>query len=116
MLHVFNEINCRKLSMYEVNVFKNFFNNWMFQAIFWGTFVIQILIVEFGGEFISCSKLSIGIHLVCIGLGISGLVFGIMVRLVVSMCRNKELKGSSEKNQDDDGTKFLDDNLENYFN
>ena len=32
-LQVFNEINARKLAPYEYNVFKGFFNNWLFISI-----------------------------------------------------------------------------------
>ena len=112
MLQIFNEINCRKISMFEMNVFKDFFNNWMFQAIFWGTFAMQIIIVEFGGKLLNCSKLSFGVHLVCIGVGISGLVFGVLVRVFVRMYRMKDFKTSCKKERYDDRTKLLDENIE----
>jgi Ca2+ transporting ATPase len=50
LLQVFNEINSRKLKSEEINVFKNFFNNPLFLVILILTLVIQISVVEFGGE------------------------------------------------------------------
>jgi Ca2+ transporting ATPase len=43
------EINCRKIRSSELNVFKNFFNNWIFISIFTACIVIQVLMIYFGG-------------------------------------------------------------------
>jgi len=48
-MQCFNEINSRKLGEYEYNVFKGFFNNWLFVIIILATVGVQILIVEIGG-------------------------------------------------------------------
>jgi Ca2+-transporting ATPase len=48
-MHLFNEINCRKVSPTEYNVFKNFFNNWMFLAVVAGTIALQYFFVQYCG-------------------------------------------------------------------
>lgn len=83
-MQVFNEINCRKLKASELNVFKGFFNNWIFLFIVFATIIVQILLVQFGGEPVRCAPLTLTQHLICIGIGIGGLFFGILVRLVPS--------------------------------
>lgn len=102
MLQLFNEINCRKIHMIEVNVFKDFFNNWMFQFIFGVTFVVQVVFVQFGGEFMGCAGLNFWQHLVCIGLGSCALVFGIAVRYFVVLYRTRHFKEAKRKERYDD--------------
>jgi magnesium-transporting ATPase (P-type) len=48
-MQVFNEINARKLGENEYNVFKGFFNNFMFIFILVITIVVQIFLVQHGG-------------------------------------------------------------------
>lgn len=43
-MQIFNQINSRKLGD-DLNVFANFFNNFIFLAIIVFTFVVQILLV-----------------------------------------------------------------------
>jgi magnesium-transporting ATPase (P-type) len=98
MFQLFNEINCRKVQMNEVNVFKNFFNNWMFHFIFILTFIVQIVFVQFGGEFMGCSGLNFWQHLTCIGIGACALVFEVCVRFTVSNYRAQRDK-KNRKNE-----------------
>jgi magnesium-transporting ATPase (P-type) len=81
-LQVFNEVNCRKLKSTELNVFKGFFNNPLFLLILVGTIIVQVLIVEFGGEAMMVSNLSFTQHLVCLLIGSGALVNGLVVRLI----------------------------------
>ena len=81
-LQVFNEINCRKVRSNEFNVFKNFFNNYLFIFIVGLTVVVQIFLVSFGGEALRLSPLSWDQHLYCILIGVGGIVFGLLVRLL----------------------------------
>lgn len=81
-LQVFNEINCRKLSSKEYNVFKGFFNNLLFLLILLFTIVVQVLLVEFGGEIFACSGLNWKHHLICLGIGVGGLIWNLIVRLI----------------------------------
>ena len=57
-MQVFNEINCRKIQASDFNVFANFFNNPMFFFIMLVTIVVQILLVQYGGEAVKCTPLT----------------------------------------------------------
>ena len=48
-MQLFNQINARKLGANDYNVFAGFFNNWMFLMICVLTFIIQTLMVQYGG-------------------------------------------------------------------
>lgn len=48
-MQVFNEINSRKLAVNEFNMFKGFFNNFLFLGIIIATIIIQIFLVQYGG-------------------------------------------------------------------
>uniref|UniRef100_A0A8B9JLL6 Calcium-transporting ATPase n=1 Tax=Astyanax mexicanus TaxID=7994 RepID=A0A8B9JLL6_ASTMX len=75
MMQLFNEINARKIHG-ERNVFDGIFNNMIFCSIVFGTFVIQIVIVQFGGKPFSCVGLSIEQWLWCVFLGFGCLLWG----------------------------------------
>ncbi|TRY66349.1 hypothetical protein DNTS_024338, partial [Danionella cerebrum] len=75
MMQLFNEINARKIHG-ERNVFEGIFNNVIFCTIVFGTFVIQIVIVQFGGKPFSCVGLTIEHWLWCIFLGFGCLLWG----------------------------------------
>ena len=82
MMQVFNEINCRKLKSSELNVFSGFFNNWMFIFIVAITVVAQIAIVQYGGLIFQTTPLTLHQHLFALAVGLGGLIFGILFRLV----------------------------------
>uniref|UniRef100_A0A7N5ZTH3 Calcium-transporting ATPase n=1 Tax=Anabas testudineus TaxID=64144 RepID=A0A7N5ZTH3_ANATE len=75
MMQLFNEINARKIHG-ERNVFDGIFNNPIFCSIVFGTFIIQIVIVQFGGKPFSCVSLSIDQWLWCTFLGFGSLLWG----------------------------------------
>ena len=81
-MQIFNEINCRKLLSSEFNVFKGIFSNWLFIFIEFITIIVQILIVQFGGEFVRTSPLSWQQHLICFGIASCTLVFGFFIKLI----------------------------------
>ena len=58
LMQVFNEINARKLGEREFNVFKGFFNNWLFQFVIVLTLIVQVVLVEFGGRPVRCTTLT----------------------------------------------------------
>jgi P-type Ca2+ transporter type 2B len=89
MLQLFNEINCRKIALSEINVFKGFFINWIFIGILIITFCVQFVMIEFGGRPLKCTPLEPKYHILCIGLGALGLVYGIFVRSAVTLYRKK---------------------------
>ncbi|KAK3564632.1 hypothetical protein QTP86_024257 [Hemibagrus guttatus] len=78
MMQLFNEFNARKIHG-ERNVFDGIFNNLIFCSIVFGTFVIQIVIVQFGGKPFSCIGLSIEQWLWCVFLGFGCLIWGQLI-------------------------------------
>ncbi|XP_063052297.1 plasma membrane calcium-transporting ATPase 4 [Engraulis encrasicolus] len=81
MMQIFNEINARKIHG-ERNVFEGIFNNAIFCTIVFGTFVIQIVIVQFGGKPFSCVGLSIEQWLWCVFLGFGSLLWGQLISTI----------------------------------
>ncbi|XP_023415234.1 plasma membrane calcium-transporting ATPase 1 isoform X2 [Loxodonta africana] len=81
LMQLFNEINARKIHG-ERNVFEGIFNNAIFCAIVLGTFVVQIIIVQFGGKPFSCSELSIEQWLWSIFLGMGTLLWGQLISTI----------------------------------
>jgi magnesium-transporting ATPase (P-type) len=79
-MQVFNEINCRKLKASEFNVFKGFCNNSLFLLISITTIIAQILIVQFGGALLRCSRLTVIEHLYCVGIGMGSLVWILLLK------------------------------------
>ncbi|XP_064174875.1 plasma membrane calcium-transporting ATPase 1-like isoform X4 [Anguilla rostrata] len=75
MMQLFNEINARKIHG-ERNVFEGIFNNLIFCSIVFGTFIIQIVIVQFGGKPFSCVGLTVDQWLWCVFLGMGCLLWG----------------------------------------
>ncbi|XP_051975929.1 plasma membrane calcium-transporting ATPase 1b isoform X2 [Xyrauchen texanus] len=81
MMQLFNEINARKIHG-ERNVFEGIFNNLVFCTIVFGTFVIQFLIVQFGGKPFSCVSLKVDQWLWCVFLGFGCLLWGQFVTTI----------------------------------
>uniref|UniRef100_A0A671MU52 Calcium-transporting ATPase n=1 Tax=Sinocyclocheilus anshuiensis TaxID=1608454 RepID=A0A671MU52_9TELE len=81
MMQLFNEINARKIHS-ERNVFDGIFNNMIFCSIVFGTFVIQIVIMQFGGKPFSCVGLSVEQWLWCVFLGFGSLLWGQLISTV----------------------------------
>jgi Ca2+ transporting ATPase len=81
-LQLFNEINCRKLKDSELNIFRGFFNNWLFLFILALTVVIQVTLVQFGGQVIGCTPLTLQQHLWCVAIGSGSLVVGLLLKLL----------------------------------
>ncbi|XP_061576809.1 plasma membrane calcium-transporting ATPase 1-like [Cololabis saira] len=75
LMQIFNELNARKIHG-ERNVFQGVFNNPIFCSILLGTFISQVLIVQFGGKPFSCVPLNVEQWIWCIYLGLSSLLWG----------------------------------------
>ncbi|XP_032361692.1 plasma membrane calcium-transporting ATPase 1 isoform X1 [Etheostoma spectabile] len=75
LMQLFNEINARKIHG-ERNVFEGIFNNLIFCSIVFGTFIIQFVIVQFGGKPFSCVALTVDQWLWCTFLGFGSLLWG----------------------------------------
>ncbi|XP_044136437.1 plasma membrane calcium-transporting ATPase 1 isoform X1 [Bufo gargarizans] len=81
MMQLFNEINARKIHG-ERNVFEGIFNNIIFCSIVLGTFIIQIVIVQFGGKPFSCTELTVDQWLWSVFLGMGTLLWGQLVTTI----------------------------------
>ncbi|XP_075712928.1 plasma membrane calcium-transporting ATPase 1 isoform X1 [Rhinoderma darwinii] len=81
MMQLFNEINARKIHG-ERNVFEGIFNNIIFCSIVLGTFIIQIVIVQFGGKPFSCTELTVDQWLWSVFLGMGTLLWGQLVTAI----------------------------------
>ncbi|XP_048012864.1 plasma membrane calcium-transporting ATPase 1a isoform X2 [Megalobrama amblycephala] len=111
MMQLFNEINARKIHG-ERNVFEGIFNNLIFCSIVFGTFVIQIVIVQFGGKPFSCVGLNIEQWLWCVFLGFGCLLWGQIISSIPTS-RLKFLKtaghGTQKEEIPDEELEELDD-------
>ncbi|KAJ3596271.1 hypothetical protein NHX12_002680 [Muraenolepis orangiensis] len=100
LMQLFNEINSRKIHG-ERNVFDGMFNNPIFCCIVFSTFIIQIVIVQFGGKPFSCVSLSIDKWLWCIFLGFGSLLWGQLVSTIPTS-RLKFLKTAGHGTQQEE--------------
>ena len=74
LMTLFNEINCRKIHG-EINVFRQIFSNKIFCTIWFSTFLIQILLVQYGSMLFSCVALTIDQWMWCFLFGIGTLLW-----------------------------------------
>jgi Ca2+ transporting ATPase len=74
LMTLFNEINWRKIHG-EINVFLHIYSNKIFCTIWMGTFLIQILLVQYGSVIFSCVALSIDQWMWCFLFGIGTLLW-----------------------------------------
>ncbi|XP_036199139.1 plasma membrane calcium-transporting ATPase 4 isoform X1 [Myotis myotis] len=81
LMQLFNEINSRKIHG-ERNVFGGIFRNLIFCSVVLGTFISQIIIVEFGGKPFSCTKLSLSQWFWCLFIGIGELLWGQVISTI----------------------------------
>lgn len=88
-MQIFNEINCRKLRKTEFNVFAGICSNWIFISIEVMTIIVQVLIVQYGGNYVECSTLTLQQHLICAGLGAASLVVSIVIKCIPECLFNK---------------------------
>ncbi|KAJ8258659.1 hypothetical protein COCON_G00176710 [Conger conger] len=100
MMQLFNEINARKIHG-ERNVFDGIFRNPIFCSIVFGTFAIQIVIVQFGGKPFSCSPLDLDKWMWCVFLGLGELVWGQVIASIPNS-KLKFLRGAGQLTQKDE--------------
>ncbi|XP_030743668.1 plasma membrane calcium-transporting ATPase 4 [Echinops telfairi] len=72
----------------ERNVFAGIFRNLIFCSVVMGTFITQIIIVEFGGKPFSCTNLTLAQWFWCLFIAIGELLWG----QIISSIPNKSLK------------------------
>ena len=74
LMTLFNEINCRKIHG-EQNVFRGIFTNPIFYGIWIVTFVVQILLVQYGSFAFSCVPLTLEQWMWCFFFGVTVLLW-----------------------------------------
>ena len=82
-LQVFNFLNARKLKKDELNVFANIFVNLLFVVIVIGIFVLQLFIVQYGGKTFQLVPLDTEVHIQCIIIGATGVVWNVIVKVFI---------------------------------
>ncbi|XP_071753889.1 plasma membrane calcium-transporting ATPase 2 isoform X10 [Centroberyx gerrardi] len=100
MMQLFNEINARKIHG-ERNVFDGIFRNPIFCSIVFGTFAVQIVIVQFGGKPFSCQPLDLEKWMWCVFLGLGELVWGQVIATIPNS-RLRFLRGAGQLSQKDE--------------
>ena len=82
-LQIFNFFNARKLKKSEINVFSDFFINYLFIVIVIGIFILQLLIVQYGGVTFQLVPLSMDQHIKSIIIGATGVIWNALCKLFI---------------------------------
>ncbi|KAL1007809.1 hypothetical protein UPYG_G00091870 [Umbra pygmaea] len=112
LMQLFNEINARKIHG-ERNVFDGIFRNPIFCSIVFGTFAIQIVIVQCGGKPFSCTPLDLEKWGWCTFLGMGELVWGQVIATIPNsklrflrgagqLTKKNEMPGDEDMNEDNE--------------
>lgn len=81
-MQLFNQINGRKLGEKDFNVFAGVTRNLMFLVIATLTFIIQCLMVQFGGKVTKTQSLNMSQNLICLGIGAGELIWGVFIKFL----------------------------------
>lgn len=81
MMTLFNEVNARKIHG-QRNIFEGLRRNPVFLGIWIGTFVAQIILVQFGGTVFSTKALTLDQWFWCVFLGVSTLLWGQIITTI----------------------------------
>jgi len=81
-MQVFNQINAKKIELGELNIFKGIFNNMLFIWITILTFIIQLGMVEYGGQFVKAYPMDTQQNIVCLILGGLELIVGLLIKFL----------------------------------
>lgn len=88
-MHLFNEINCRKVGATEFNVFHNILANWYFIIVVGGLMVGQWFLVEYGGKMVQTVSLTSDQHAFCVVFGATTLIASALLKLIPSELTEK---------------------------
>ncbi|VDD92928.1 unnamed protein product, partial [Enterobius vermicularis] len=83
LMTLVNEINSRKVHS-ERNVFKGLFTNAIFCVIWVATLIAQVLIVQYGGAWVSTAPLNLIQWGFCVGCGFATLIWGQIISTIPS--------------------------------
>lgn len=105
-MHLFNEINCRKIGATEFNVFHNIFSNWYFIFVVGGLMVAQYFFVQVG-SMTRCAPLTAEQHAFCIVIGSTVLVVAALLKLTPAELTNKMPIAVDENKPVDENNKIM---------
>lgn len=79
-MQIFNQINARLLEDGQFNIFAGIHKNPLFLGVVFTTIIIQMAIVEVGGQFTKTSALNMSQNLICMALGAGELLWGFVIK------------------------------------
>lgn len=101
-LQIFNEINSRRVTDDDINVFRGIFKNFIFAAVILGTILVQAILVELGGSFTSTTSLPWDKWLTCVGLGALSIPVGLLIRFIpVPEEKHERTKSKKDENEEE---------------
>lgn len=80
-MQVFNQINARILTP-GFNVFSGITRNWLFAAVMFFTFIIQMAMVEVGGKVTKTFPLEMYQNGICLIFGCGELFWGVLIKFL----------------------------------
>lgn len=75
---VFNEINCREIE--KINIFRGILNSWAFSVIIFSTVAIQVIIVQFLGNFACTVPLNLELWLISVLIGATSMLIACLLK------------------------------------
>jgi Ca2+ transporting ATPase len=106
-MQLFNQINARKIEEGELNVFKGFFNNFLFLFVTILTFVVQMAMVEVGGVAIKTWPLNTHQNVLCLIFGAVELVWGLIIKFLPTRLFTCITLSDHAKEEDEPGTTMV---------
>lgn len=82
MMTLFNEFNARKVHG-EINVFEGIFTNPIFYTVWMSTFLVQIVIIQYGGRAFFTHDLTFDQWMWCVFLGVGTLVWEVFIKFIL---------------------------------
>uniref|UniRef100_A0A8W8LZZ6 Calcium-transporting ATPase n=1 Tax=Magallana gigas TaxID=29159 RepID=A0A8W8LZZ6_MAGGI len=98
MMTLFNEVNARKIHG-QRNILEGLKRNPVFLGIWIGTFVAQIILVQFGGTVFSTKALTLDQWFWCVFLGVSTLLWGQIITTIPTSVLPKRICSWGGKKQ-----------------
>lgn len=88
-MHLFNQLNCREVHGLRMNPFSNISKSYFFLIVFFGTFGVQYMIVEWGGLIARTSGLSSREYAFSVMVGSTSLVASFFIKRLPSVITNR---------------------------
>lgn len=79
-MQLFNQFNARLLEDGQFNIFAGVFKNMIFVFITILTFVVQVIMVEIGGQVTKCFALNTNQNLICLAFGSFEMIWGVLLK------------------------------------